>query len=67
MSIKRAKQEQEDMIDKTYELKNFILLEEESIKKKKTQSIIKKSKTNIQRKEISTVQKKCYKKRTKAV
>ena len=49
ISINEAKQEQEEMIDKINELKNFILLEKESIKKKKkTESIIKKEKNKTQ-------------------
>ena len=44
------------MTDKTGELKDFILLKEENITKKKTRSTIEKAKTKTQRKEILTVQ-----------
>ena len=39
------------MIDRLEELKRFILLEEENIKKEKTKGAIKKTKTKIQRRE----------------
>ena len=55
------------MMDKIEELKDIGSLEEESITKKKTQSIIKKAKTKTQRKEILIVQKSVEKKCIKAV
>ena len=57
ISINEAKHDQIEMIDKKNKLKGFILLEEQSITKKRTESIIKKAKTKTQRKETVAVQK----------
>ena len=46
------------MVEKIEDLENFVLLEEENIKKKKTEGVIKKSKTKTQRNKIITVKKK---------
>ena len=59
------------MINKIEKLQNFVLLEEKSITNESTQSVIKKAKTKVQRKEILAKQRsvmknalKLYDKRT---
>ena len=61
ISLKKAAIEQDEMIKKTEELRNFVLLEEEKIKKEKNRGAIKKAKTKTQRKKNSFNTKKCYK------
>ena len=60
--MKQYKNQKKKMKGKKYELKDFILLEEEeSITKETRQSTIKKAKTKTQIKEIFTVQKSAIK------
>ena len=61
IGINETKQEQKDMTDKTGELKDFILLKEENITKKKTRST-RKSKDKNTKKRNSYSTKQFYKK-----
>ena len=51
----KAKEEQNEMIQKINELKNFTLLEEENIKKEKTKGAIKEAKTAIYKTQKSVI------------
>ena len=57
ISLKKAAIEQDEMIKKIEELRSFVLLEEEKIKKEKNRGAIKKAKTKTQRKKTLSIQK----------
>ena len=54
-STLKAKEEQNEMIQKINELKNFTLLEEENIKKEKTKGAIKEAKKAIYKTQKSVI------------
>ena len=56
ISIEKAVIEQNEMITNINKLRNFVLLEEESINKEKSKGAIKKAKTKIQRSTIISSQ-----------